>query len=385
MDKKKEINFNLNNFLLALSLPLDYVKMYRYSTSLNYSKRVAYLALNIGKALNLKPEEMSDLCSYSLIHSIGLLNTKNISKEYCESSNDIANSFPFLVEQKDILKYQNEYYDGSGIFGLKSDEIPLLSQILSFAMAIENKFDLSSLNAKSRPEVTKFVENNKEKLFSKEIVEIFLEISSKISFWLDLNNENEILYFIFANLHDFTTVLKFEDLLKITSKIYLVSNENPKLIEYSEKMVDFYKFEHKDKYTFLIATTLCKIGKLFIPLEIINKSSALEDYEYEEVKSYPYYTNKVLNNIMGFNDINSWASKVQERCNNEGYPLEIGAKDLSLKDRLIAILIAYDSLKTANSYRSGYSHEKSIEILKEMAKKGQLDSSIVEDVNNILK
>jgi len=385
MDKKKEINFNLNNFLLALSLPLDYVKMYRYSTSLNYSKRVAYLALNIGKALNLKPEEMSDLCSYSLVHSIGLLKNKNISKEYCESSNDIANSLPFLVEQKDILKYQNEYYDGSGLFGLKSDEIPLLSQILSFAITIENKFDLFSLNAKSKPEVIDFVENNKEKYFSKEIVEIFLEISSKISFWLDLKNENEILYFIFANLHDFTTVLKFEDLLKITSKIYLVSDENSKLIEYSEKMVDFYKFEHKDKYTFLIATTLCKIGKLFIPLEIINKSTTLEDYEYEDIKSYPYYTNRVLNNIMGFNDINSWASKVQERCNNEGYPLEIGAKDLSLKDRLIAILIAYDSLRTTKSYRSGYSHEKSIEILKEMAKKGELDGSIVEDLNNTLK
>jgi HD-GYP domain-containing protein (c-di-GMP phosphodiesterase class II) len=126
MDKKKEISFNLNNFLLALSLPLDYLRRNKCSNSLNYSKRVTYLALNIGKKLELTPQEMSDLCSYCLVHSIGLVNTVNISKEYCESSNNIAKVFPFLEkDKKDILKYQNEYYDGSGFYGLKADEIPL--------------------------------------------------------------------------------------------------------------------------------------------------------------------------------------------------------------------------------------------------------------------
>lgn len=385
MDKKKEISFNLNNFLLALSLGIDYTKINKCSTTINYSKRVAYIALNIGKKLNFTPEEMSDLCSYSLLHSVGLLNCSNISKEYCESSNNISKVFPFLLENKDILKYQNEYFDGSGFFGLTNDKIPKLSQILSIAISIENKFNLSKVDSKIRVEVVEFVKKSEDNLFSKELVQIFLEISSKVSFWLDLQNENEMLFFIFTNLHDFTITLKFEELLEITSKIYSISNENSELLKYSEKMADFYKFEHKDKYTFLIASTLCKIGKLYIPLEIINKSSSLEDYEYEEIKSYPYYTNKVLSNIMGFSDINSWATKVQERCDSQGYPLGLGAKDLSLKDRLLGILVAYDSLRNIKTYRKAYSHKRSIEILKEMAREGKIDSSIVEDLNNALK
>ncbi|WP_419764828.1 MAG: HD domain-containing phosphohydrolase [Arcobacter sp.] len=384
MDKKKELSFNLNNFLLALSLPIDYLRKDKCSSSINYSKRVAYLSLNIGKQLNLTPQEMSDLCSYSLLHSIGLLNCSNLSKEYCESSNNISKSFPFLLENKDILKYQSEYFDGSGLYGLKGDKTPLFSQILSFAIALENRFNLSIIDTKGRANVTNFVKSSENELFSKIITDIFLEISQKCSFWLDLQNENEILYFIFSNLHDFTITLKFEEVLKICSNLYFINNSDSLLLSYVEQMSDFYKFEHKDKFTFLIAASLCKIGKLCVPSSIIDKKSTLDEFEYDEIKSYPYYTNKVLSNIMGFSDINSWAIKIQERVDQNGYPYSLAAKDLSLKDRLLAILVIYDALRLNKTYRSAYTHEESIDILKDLAKQGKIDISIVEDINVVI-
>ncbi|PLY11346.1 MAG: phosphohydrolase [Arcobacter sp.] len=381
MDKKKELSFNLNNFLLALSLPIDYLRKDKCSTSINYSKRVAYLSLNIGRQLNLTPQEMSDLCSYSLLHSIGLFNCSNLSKEYCESSNDISKSFPFLLENKNILKYQSEYFDGSGLYGLKGDKTPLFSQILSFAIALENRFNLSSINTKERTELINFVKSSENELFSKKITDIFLEISQKCSFWLDLQNENEILYFIFGNLYDFTLTLKFEEVLKICSDLYFINNSDSHLLSYVEQMSDFYKFEHKDKFTLLIAASLCKIGKICISSSIIDKNSALDEFEYEEIKAYPYYTNKVLSNIIGFSDINSWAIKVQERVDKSGYPYSLAAKDLSLKDRLLAILVIYDSLRINKVYRKAYSHQESLDILKDLAKQGKIDISIVEDIS----
>ncbi len=385
MDKKREISFNLNNFLLALSLPLDYLRKDRCSTSLNYSKNIAYIALNIGKKLNLNPQEMSDLCSYSLLHSVGLLNCPHISKEYCESSNDISKGFPFLLQSNDILKYQCEYFDGSGYFGLKNDETPLLAQILSFSIALENRFSLSIITTKQRTDLINFVKSSEDELFSKKLTDIFLEISQKTSFWLDLQNENEILYFIFGNLHDFTTVLKFEELLELCSKIYFINNSDSKLLSYVEQMSDFYKFEHKDKLTLMIAASLCWLGKLSVPSSIINKSSILEDWEYEEVKSYPYYTKKVLANIMGFNDIASWASKIQESPNGRGYPFALEAKDLSLKDRLLAVLNSFSALTSTKPYRKAYKKEEAIKILKDSAKSDEsYDLSIIEDLEKVL-
>lgn len=381
MDKKKEISFNLNNFLLALSFSLDYLRKDRCSNSLNYSKRVTYLALNIGKELELSPQKMSDLCSFSLVHSIGLMNTSHISKEYCESSNTIASILPFLDDDKeDILKYQNEYYDGSGFFGLKSDEIPLFSQILSISIALENRFNLSAIKVKDRISVLSFIENSKNELFSKKLTEIFLKISQKTSFWLDLQNETEILYFIFGSLHDFTTTLTFEELYKITSSFYLINNVESKLLINLEKLMDFYNFEHKDKFTLLISASLCNIGKLCIPSSIINKKTKLEEWEYEEIKAYPYYTKKVLSNIMGFDDIASWASKVQEKPNGKGYPFCLEAKDLSLKDRLLSVVNSFSALNSDKVYRKAYNKDESIRILKE----GSYDLSIIEDLEKVL-
>jgi HD-GYP domain-containing protein (c-di-GMP phosphodiesterase class II) len=381
MDKKKEISFNLNNFLLALSFSLDYLRKDRCSNSLNYSKRVTYLALNIGKELELSPQKMSDLCSFSLVHSIGLMNTLHISKEYCESSNTIASVLPFLDDGKeDILKYQNEYYDGSGFFGLKADEIPLFSQILSISIAIENRFNLSTIKVKDRISVLSFIENSRNELFSKKLTEIFLKISQKTSFWLDLQNETEILYFIFGSLHDFTTTLTFEELYKITSSFYLINNVESKLLINLEKLMDFYNFEHKDKFTLLISASLCNIGKLCIPSSIINKKTKLEEWEYEEIKAYPYYTKKVLSNIMGFDDIASWASKVQEKPNGKGYPFCLEAKDLSLKDRLLSVVNSFSALNSDKVYRKAYNKDESIRILKE----GSYDLSIIEDLEKVL-
>ena len=41
MNKKKQIQFNLNNFLLSTSLALDLVEKDIYNTSKNHSKSVA--------------------------------------------------------------------------------------------------------------------------------------------------------------------------------------------------------------------------------------------------------------------------------------------------------------------------------------------------------
>ncbi|WP_419766805.1 HD-GYP domain-containing protein [Arcobacter sp.] len=386
MDKKREISFNLNNFLLAVSFSLDYLRKDKYSNSLNYSKRIAYIALNIAKELEFTPEEMSDLCSFSLVHSIGLLNISHVSKEYCESSNKIAIKLPFLDEKKeDILKYQNEYYDGSGFFGLKAQEIPLFSQILSIAIAIENRFNLSTIKVQDRNNVLNFIENSKNELFSEELAEIFFKISQKTSFWLDLQNENEILFFIFTNLHDFTTILTYEELFKITSSFYLIDNIDSKLLINLEKMLDFYNFEYKDKFTLLIAASLCNIGKLCVPSSIIKKKAKLEVWEYEEIKSYPYYTKKVLSNIMGFSEIASWASKVQEKPNGKGYPFGLKGKDLSLKDRLLEVIVSFSALTSNKTYRNAYNKEEAIEILKNSAKKDDsYDLSIIEDLKKVL-
>ncbi|MBS9782823.1 MAG: hypothetical protein KGV43_03380 [Arcobacter sp.] len=365
MDKKRQIKFNLNSFLISTSFALDCVQKDKKGTSLFHSKRVAYIALNMGAKLGLNPQELADLCSYCLCHHISL-NQSDDDKSYCEKANSYVKNFPFLQVKDEILKYQKENFDGSGIFGLKGDEIPLFSQLIYLASTVDEKFDLFKASVEDRTKIKDFIKLNENVSFSEELVKLFLDLSSNISFWLDLKYEQNLILFIYSSLYDFTMALDFEDLLKITKVFSQIENPNSKLVEFTRIMCEYYGFEHKDTLTLQIAASLSKIGKLCVD---------------EEIEAYPYYTKQILSNILAFDDINSWASKIEEKIDASGYCFALSGKDLSFKDRLLGILNIYDSLITNEKY----THIKAIEIIEKQAQNKKLDISILEDISKILK
>jgi HD-GYP domain-containing protein (c-di-GMP phosphodiesterase class II) len=386
MDKKKQMNFNLNNFLLSISFLLDCVDNEEESTSVNHSKRVAYLSLNIGIKLNLSPALMFDLCAYCLCHNLTLYpkGTENCNEQiYLETLNEKMKYFPFQSEEINVLKYQNERYDGSGTFNIKSEDTSILSQILSFSHLIDQKFDLSNRDIQNRIDISTFLDESSGSLLNPKFVNIYKELNSKASFYLDLQNEYEILYFIYANLHDFTIAMDLEKVLKLTSTIFKVVDTNSLLIENCQIACNYYNFDHKDKYTFLIAASLCNIGKLSISSEILNKASNFTENEYELIKAYPYYTNKALTNIMGFNDIAKCSSKVQENISSKGYPFGLTAKDLSFKDLLLSSLLIYSSLTQDKAYRKAFTHNEAINIMNDLVNEKILDKGIITDMGKV--
>ncbi len=152
--------------MLSTSIALDVVEKDRCNTIENHLKRVAFLSLKVGEKLNLTPpQEMADLCAYSLVHNIALKHKLENTKEHFELAQEYVKDFPFLCGYKNVLKYHQEYYDGSGIFGLKEDEIPILSQIISFSHLLDKKFNLSGKEIENRKEIVEFLEENEEKLF----------------------------------------------------------------------------------------------------------------------------------------------------------------------------------------------------------------------------
>jgi HD-GYP domain-containing protein (c-di-GMP phosphodiesterase class II) len=384
MDKKKQMQFNLNNFLLATSIALDFVSKDRYKISLGHSKRVAFIALNIGIKMNFTPEELSDLCSYALVSSLGL-NQSIDDKDFCEICQECTKDFPFLLQKENVLKYQKEKIDGSGLFGLKSDEIPLFSQIIFLAKTLDTMYDFGKENIKNRFDAIEFTKDKLDIYFSRDLIEKFFECVRETSFWQDMLNEQDTLVFIYSSLNDFTNPLDFENILKITTNFYKIENPQSRLIELSELMCEFYELEHKDKLTFLITASLCNIGKLTLGKDLLEKEQDLDIYEVEKIKTYPYYTQKILQNIIGFADISLCASKVQERLDGSGYIKALLGKDLTFKDRLLQSLNAYNALRQNRAYRELFSHEEAIEILKFEASENRFDLAIIEDIDKVLK
>ena len=214
MDKKKQMNFNLNNFLLSVSDILDYREIEQNKTTQNHSIRVAFISIKIGEQLNLDPKQMFSLCAYSLFHNY-------INKNNCN-----------------ILEIH--------------DDNLILSRIVNFSHYIDETYSKDKI---FKPLVT----NNS---FDKNIDSIFLELSMPMSFWLDLQDKDSILQYIYSALHDFTVELNFEKILDITIVFGNLYKNVSSLLEITNSMTNFYNFEHKDKMTFLISSSLVHFGKL---------------------------------------------------------------------------------------------------------------------------
>ncbi|MFY9106242.1 HD-GYP domain-containing protein [Aliarcobacter cryaerophilus] len=334
MDKKRQIVFNLNNFLLAFSEVLN-------------SKKVAYIALNLGIKFGFDNKKLADLCSSALI---------------------------FCLEKNSLKEF--DFLDSSHL------EDKTFQEIINFSTLICENFDFSKNSINQRVDTLEFVKNNKEN-FSKELIENFFEISKNLTFWLDLENESEIVIFIYSNLEDFTKALDFENIFKMTKVFHKLQNPKSNILDSALKVTDFFEFEHKDKQIFLIATSLQNIGKLYISKDILEKKEPLNLEEKEIIKSYPYYTKKVINSIMGFYDICSLSFKAQERLDGSGI-FNLSSKDLSFKDRLIICLIIYSALIEEKAYREAFSHQKAIEIMQDMANNKKIDESIVDIFDKIL-
>jgi len=342
IDKKKQMQFNINNFLLAVTDILDAKDCENNGVTKKHSLRVAFVSLKIANKMNFEPKELFDLCAYALFHN-------------------------YIDEDK--LK----------ILNIKNDANKL-STLIDFVHLIDQNFNFAYEHISNRESIKKFLKLNKQTQYS----DVLLEDCSCLEFWLDCQSPNVMLQYIYGTLHDFTSVYDFEKVLEITTMFGELYEDLTQLLKLSNLICDYYKFEHKDKQTFLIACSLMNFGKLAIPSFIIEKKGGLSEEEYELLKSNVYYLKNGLINVYGFNDICSWASRHHESLNGKGYPSCLSAKDLSLKDRLISIINIVNASLSHRSYRDKLDMAQTIKIIHKKANNGEIDKALVEDLEHLI-
>ena len=400
------MTLSLNKFLFSISFALDLAETEVKCTSAKHSKRVAYICLKMSNLIGLDDKEKFDLCSYSLLHDNGLIESYcNFSNEYekdgaenyfnmvnfsehCVIGENNIKDFPFLTSQKDIILYHHENFDGSGLFGKKGSEIPILSQLISFADILDTTFDLTIIDYDKKEEINKFVFENEEKLFSKEIVTAYEKLSHSLLFWGDLE------YFDEVNplediLPDFSMEISLEDFLGITkifSKIIdgkskFTAKHSKDLEEKSLKLVEYFNLDEETKLKIQIASNLHDIGKLGTPNSILDKDGSLNNSELFEIKKHAYLTHSILSKIDNFSDITKWASAHHERLDGSGYPFGLTSEELGLEERIVSCLDFYQALVEDRPYRKSFTHNDAVSLLRKNLTDLEIDGTIIDAID----
>lgn len=106
------------------------------------------------------------------------------------------------------------------------------------------------------------------------------------------------------------------------------------------------------------------IGKLDIPLEIINKKSALTSEEFEVIKTHP---DKAAARLKHCHQISSSVMRGilshHEKYDGTGYPKGLAGKKIPIYGRILALADVYDALTSQRSYRKAWSSSEAVEYM----------------------
>lgn len=122
----------------------------------------------------------------------------------------------------------------------------------------------------------------------------------------------------------------------------------------------------QDVRAFGVAGLLHDLGKVKIPLEILNKSGKLDDAERQVMNSHPTEGARII--ISSEPDLDMAAVVAYEHhimLNGGGYPRFAYARDCHRASKLVHVCDVYDALRTNRPYRDAWPSDKVLAYLEE--------------------
>jgi HD-GYP domain-containing protein (c-di-GMP phosphodiesterase class II) len=140
------------------------------------------------------------------------------------------------------------------------------------------------------------------------------------------------------------------------------------------------KLPAQDRAALQRAALLHDIGRSGITSRIWSKPGALSDQEWDQVRLYPYHTQRILSRPASFEAVSAIAASHRERLDGRGYHRGLAGSALSTPARILAIADAYCAMLEERPYRSARSPEYAAMELRRAASEGHADSEITEAV-----
>lgn len=320
---------DMRSVIEGLSFALDAAEKNYFS----HSKHVAYLANEFALQLNFTDEALRELYYVALLHDIGAGYVYNL-KEHCVVGKTLINRLFENETMAQAVNWHHEFYNGTGPFGLKGDDIPMLSQVVCFANTFDEKFGgETTLDLALKKKMIKWTEDVKA-LFNPVLMTIFEDLLQRESFLLDYYREDftqKLLTHITVETEVIETE-KLKDVAEIFSKIidnrsHFTHRHSSELSNIVVKTTKALGYDSEVQDEIYISALLHDLGKLTIQNSIIDKPGKLTDEERFEINKHTYYTRWILEKIAGFENITNYAANHHEKLNGKGYPLRLSAED----------------------------------------------------------
>lgn len=350
----------------------------------DHGQRVAYLVAHMLKesGRQLSQKETRDILMACLLHDIGAYKTEEIDQmvEF-ESWNIYGHStygylfFKHLSPLKDYANlplYHHVNYKMLKKFELEQEDI---IQFLSIA----DRADMYILENKNPGKLIKTMDSYRDNFFKSSCIDIFFKAEEHF----------HLLDTLIAEDADFT-LSEFEELPfsedEINSYLHMIAYSIDFRSEYmvahtitttsiSCELARLCHMSKDDQKRIYYGALLHDVGKVAIPVSILDFPGKLDDHDMQIMRSHAEHTIHILDHLLDEDTVHI-AARHHEKLDGSGYPLGLDEHDLTRADRIVAIADILSALVGKRSYKEAFDTSKIHLILSTMAEHCQIDKEI---------
>ena len=118
------------------------------------------------------------------------------------------------------------------------------------------------------------------------------------------------------------------------------------------------------------------LGKVAIPLEVLEKPGRLDFDEMEVMKTHIILTGNIIGGHVSDN-VYKIAMRHHEKLDGKGYPYGIKGENMSVAEKIVAVADIFSALTGKRSYKDSMPKEKVISIMQQMADNHQISGETV--------
>ncbi len=361
-----------------------------------HQTKTSFIALRIADKLGFPRARKRDLIHASLLHDVGALSPEEkvelhspdpqLVERHSRDGQIVLSRVPFLSHAAMIVGAHHTPWKS---LGNRDTPESFDANIIHLADSVEISIDWNSRILPQHKAVEQGIRELRGDEFAPEIADAFQEAAEAEEFWLTVASpglpadlaRNESLADHCCSIDGFAPVSRLvRDIIDFRSTFTATHSSG---VAASASMVgSLLGFSEEDCIALEIAGNLHDLGKMAVPNAILLKSGPLDDREKAIMRRHPCHTEDVLARARLPAHIIEWAAWHHERLDGSGYPRHAVAADISLGSRVISVMDVFTALAEERPYRAAMGRDSIRNILRDAARAGTLEKSVVELVQD---
>lgn len=351
---------------------------------MHHSERTAYILYKMLQYEGrLSKVEMADYVMLGVLHDIGTCKLEYISRWADFEKEDVwpHSIFGFLFlkylsplqDKAEVVLYHHLNYNKH--YAIKSQHIKIAQHLF-----IADKMEITM----SMPGILEedYFQKYRDIRYAGASFDLFMKANAKFGI-LDALRTSDYL----RELDDLISATNFSEEYKrkfLQMLVYIIDFRSEHTVihtlattTFAQELGNLMKLGSQDKYNLYYGALLHDIGKIAIPLSILEAPRRLTPQEMHIMQTHVRITDKILTGLVD-DEVREIAIRHHEKMDGSGYFQGLTGDQLTLPQRIVAVADIISALYGKRSYKEAFDIDRVAGIIQSDADAGKLDPKVVE-------